>query len=167
VFTSNACVNRVKTRKIAGMELRQTNLSPLLRSFAALTLLGFIAAQALCFIHCNFGGGHGDSTPPSCHAAAPPPASHDEGSSPSQPDTSPTTVCSTLKNQLTSSGSPALVVPEFCVLYLLTPLTLALDATATGPEASCFRQANHGDWVFTPEVSLGPAFRSLAPPFIG
>jgi hypothetical protein len=50
---------------------------------------------------------------------------------------------------------------------LLAPLSLALDATEGQPEAAFFRQSGTHDWVFTPEVCLGPAFRSLAPPFLG
>jgi hypothetical protein len=67
-------------------------------------------------------------------------------------------------NTLTTGDAPVVVVPEFFVLYFLTPTALALDATATAQKASLSRQANHRDWVLTPEVSLGPAFRSLAPP---
>lgn len=148
------------------MRSRQTILSPLLRSFAVLALVVFVAAQTQCFIHCNFGGGHGDSAPPSCHGAAPAQACHGQGESSSPPVPSPTATCFTLKNLLTSGGALTLVVPDFFVLYLLTPLALALDVTATEPEAAFARQANHRDWVLTPEVSLGPAFRSLAPPFV-
>lgn len=67
-------------------------------------------------------------------------------------------------NISTSGEAPALVVPDFPILYFLTPAALALDAAASKPEAIFSRQANHSDWVLTPEVSLGPAFRSLAPP---
>ena len=149
------------------MGLRQTILSPLLRSVGALALVVYVAAQTLCFIHCNFGGGHGDSAPLSCHGAgAAAQACHDEGDASSPPVPSPTMTCFTLKNTLVSGDATTLVVPHFSVLYLLTPCALALEATAPKPEAIFSRQANHSDWVLTPEVSLGPAFRSLAPPFL-
>ena len=45
--------------------------------------------------------------------------------------------------------------------------SLDLDATATQPQAAFDRQAHSREWTFTPEVCLGPAFRSLAPPFVG
>ena len=146
------------------MRLRQTILSPLIRPVGALALVVYVVAQTLCFMHCNFGGGHGDSAPPSCHGAGATQACHDEGGSSSPPDRSPTTTCFTLKNTLTTGDAPTVNVPEFFVLYLLTPSALALDATATEQEASFSRQANRRDWVLAPEVSLGPAFRSLAPP---
>ena len=41
-----------------------------------------------------------------------------------------------------------------------------LNEAREGRPAASFRQAKPRDWVFTPEVSLGPAFRSHAPPFI-
>ena len=148
------------------MRLRQTILSPLLRSVAAAVLVGYVAAQTLCFIHCNFGSGHGDSAPPSCHSVGTTQASHDEGDSSSPPAPTPTTPCFTLKNPLVSGDAPTLVVPQFFVLYLLSSCALALDTTALKSESIFCRQANHRDWVLTPVVWLGPAFRSLAPPFV-
>jgi len=148
------------------MRSRQTILSPLLRSFAALALVIFVAAQTLCFIHCNFGGGHGDSAQPSCHGAASASAGPDEGDSSAPSVPSPTGACLTLKTLLAGGDAPTLVAPQPHTLYLLVPFALALEVTATEPEALFSRQANHSDWVFRPEVSLGPAFRSLAPPFV-
>ena len=149
------------------MGLRQTRLGPLVRSFAALAFLAFIAAQTLCFLHCHLGGGHGNSTPSSCHGGASTQGCHKGGGPHPPPGPSLSTVCYTLKNQLTSSISPTVVVREFCVLYLLTPYALALEATAIGSDVAFARHANDYDWVFTPEVCLGPASRSLAPPFVG
>ena len=146
------------------MSLRQTTLSPLLRSVAALALVVFIGAQTLCFIHCNLGGEHGGAaTTPACHGTAAQ-TGHGEGNS-SAP--APMASCSTLKNLSASSVVLTHVTPEFAVFYMLAPFALADDATAIELGALNLRQANHSDRVFTPEVSLGPAFRSLAPPFIG
>ena len=142
------------------MRSRQTTFSPLLRSVAAGALLVWVAAQVLCFAHCQFGVGHGGSEPPSCHAPAPTPSPHDNG------DSSAGITCSTLKSALPGSGSAVLVQPEFPQLYTLAPFALSLDVTATEPTACFFRQAKTLDWVFTPEVSLGPAHRSHAPPFL-
>jgi len=149
------------------MRLRQTTLSPLLRSLAAFALVVFVVAQAMCFVHCNFGGGHGDKAQPSCHGSPQHAASHDgdDDSGPSAP--SPTTACSTLKTMLAGGDAPALISPLLHTLYLLAPMTLSLDAPEVQPKASFSRQDWTRDWVFTPEVCLGPAFRSLAPPFLG
>lgn len=149
------------------MRLRQTTLSPLLRSLAALALVVFVVAQAMCFVHCNFGGGHGDKTQPSCHGSPQHATSHDgdDDSAPSAP--SPTAVCPTLKTMLAGGDSPTLTAFQAHTLYLLAPMPLALDATEAHPKSSFSRQAWTRDWVFTPVVCLGPAFRSLAPPSLG
>ena len=156
-------MTRAKTRKLVEMGLRQTTLSPLLRSVAALALVVYVVAQALCFLHCNFGGGHGDPGVASCHSAESAQACHEESDSP-PPVPTKTTTCSTLKNTLVASDGPISVIPHVSVLYFLAPHALALEAGAPKAEAIFSRQANHSDWVLTPEVSLGPAFRSLAPP---
>ena len=74
--------------------------------------------------------------------------------------------CSTLKNLAASSTTLKHITPEFAVFYVLAPFALAHDAIATKPDTLNFRQTNYGAWVFTPEVSLGPAHRSHAPPLL-
>ena len=150
------------------MRSRQTTFSPLLRSFAAGALLVWVAAQVLCFAHCNFGVSHGGSAQPSCHASAPSQAHHENGdsSAPARHDSSGSAACSTLKSALVSSGSVALALPDFQLLYSLAPVALMLDVTAAEPTSPSSRQAKARDWVFTPEVCLGPAHRSHAPPFL-
>lgn len=146
------------------MSLCRTTLSPLLRSLAALALTVFVVAQTMCFIHCNFGGGHGNSdAQPSCHGSAQAKSHHDGHEAPAPV---PTASCSTLKTMLAGGDAPTLVAPQLHTLYLLAPVALALDATETQPDASFSRQAWTGDWVFTPLECLGPAFRSLAPPLL-
>ncbi len=150
------------------MRLRPTTFSPLFRSFATGTLLVWVAAQVLCFAHCNFGVGQGSSEQSSCHASAPAPAHHDgcESSAPAPKHSSGSVVCSTLKSALVGDGSVALVHPDFQLLYTLAPVALMLDLTAAEATSSSSRQAKPRDWVFTPEMCLGPALHSLAPPFL-
>src|SRR5688572_27192344 len=111
------------------MRLRQTTLSPLLRSLAALALMVFVVAQAMCFVHCNFGGGHGDKAQPSCHGSPQHAASHDGDDDSAPPIPSPSAVCSTLKTMLAGGDAPTLVAPQLHTFFLLAPMTLALDAT--------------------------------------
>ena len=150
------------------MRLAKTTFSPLRRSFAAAALVVWVVAQAFCFAHCNFGVSHGDSESASCLGPAPSQAHHEGGGSccPTQGDKQGGIVCTSLKSALTGSGSTALVQPDLHLLYELAPFALALDAMATKPAGLCFRQAQPRDWVFTPEVCLGPAHRSHAPPFL-
>ena len=148
------------------MRSRQTTLSPLLRSFAAVALLVWLVAQALCTAHCNFGACHSDVEHASCHGPAHPQSHHDDGDSPSpaHDDSSTTATCLTLKTALGGVGAPTLIQPELAVLYALPPVGLALDATPTQPQASFFRQAQTRAWVSTHEVCLDPAHRSNGPP---
>lgn len=67
---------------------------------------------------------------------------------------------------LAGGDAPTLVAPQLHTLYLLAPMTIALDAAEVQLKARFSRQAWTRDWVFTPEVCLGPAFRSLAPPLL-
>jgi hypothetical protein len=92
---------------------------------------------------------------------------HDEDSSePTRHDSDTTFACEVLKSVLVTGQTAVLVQPEFDLLYTLAPFTAALTATATEPAAPISRDAWPRDWVFTPEVSLGPALHSLAPPFL-
>jgi hypothetical protein len=146
---------------------RQTTLralSPFLRCFAVGTLLVWLAAQTLCTAHCSLGVGRGQGAHASCHGpAAPQP---DKGSPGPAPEGSSTTAaCVTLKTVALSGGVVAWLVPGAHVLYTLAPVAQELVA-APEPDMAFPRQAWRRDWVFTPEVSLGPAFRSHAPPSI-
>ena len=146
---------------------RQPSLSPLLRYFAAAALLVWVAAQVVCSAHCNFGFGHGDAEQASCHGSAPSQAHHDDGNSPgpAHKGSSTSAACLTLKSALFDGKVCELVKPEFQLLYTLAWFAPAVEATQIELVAHFFRQARPRDWVFTPEVYLGPAFRSLAPPF--
>lgn len=147
------------------MSLRPTKLHPLLRSFAALTLLAWIGAQVLCQSHCLLSACHNDSSEKSCRAENPSDAhGNDHAPQPSHNDSSADSSCLTLKSALTSSGTTLLVIPQFLFLHAAAPATLALNATDIEPIANYTHNAGLRERVFTPEVYLGPAFRSHAPP---
>jgi len=147
------------------MRLRETRLNPFFRSVAAATLCVWLAALLLCAAHCDFGVCHGDEEHPACHGSGPSQSHHDDGDSPApaHDDSSTTAACLTLKYALVSGSSPMLVPTELHVLYTVPPL--ALDVSAAEPASLHSRHAKSRDWVFTPEVCLGPALRSHAPPF--
>lgn len=147
------------------MSLGRTIVSPMLRSFAGLALVVFVVAQSLCFIHCHLGGGHGNNdAQPSCHSSVQAKSHHNGHDAPAPV---PTASCSTLKTMLAGGDAPTLVAPQLHTHYLLAPMTLALDASKVQPMAPFSCHIRTRDRVFTPEMCLGPAFRSLAPPFIG
>ena len=145
------------------VRLRQKESSLLLRWMAGAALVIFFTAQVACFTHCHLGGVRGGVAQPSCHAKT----SHChrcDSSTPAKQDPMPVSTCSTLMNAVSSSASLTVVAPELPLLYTLAPDFLALDTTAIEPLALFSREARPADWILTPEVSLGPAHRSLAPP---
>lgn len=152
--------------KLQGMRGCQTQLSPLLRSLAGATLLLWFVALLLCTAHCTLGTGHGDSEQGSCHSSAPAESDHGDGDppGPTHHGSKATIACHVLKSALSNGNPAAPAQPEFHLLYTQAPLALALDGTLTEPATPIFRQAWRRDWVFTPEVYLGPAFRAHAPP---
>ena len=145
------------------MRSRQATMNPLLRSFAALTLLIWLGAQVLCAIHCNFGGGHSEAKQASCHGPAQSDSHDHDGDSPGP---APSSTCLTLKSALLSGHALLLTQADLHFLYALAPVALALAATATEPTAPTSRAAWPSDWMLTPEVCTGPANRSHAPPFL-
>jgi len=148
------------------MSPRQAKLRPMARSLAAVALLVWLAAQVVCAAHCNFGLCHADAEHASCHDSAQTQPHHDKGGSPApaHDGSSTTAACLTLKSALVSDSGPALVSPQPHLVYTLTPLVLTLELNVSEPATCSRRQAQLRDWVFTPEVCLGPAHRSHAPP---
>jgi hypothetical protein len=150
------------------MSFRKTTSNPFVRWFAAVTLLAWIGAQALCQTHCLFGACHDGSDDASCQATAATTSHHGDDDHVPQPGhqhSAGDASCLILKSALTGNSTSPLVTPQFSILYTLAPFTLVMDATTIEPLALFSRQTRLREWVFTPEVCLGPAFRSHAPPF--
>jgi len=144
---------------------RQTTLNPWFRSLAGFALLVFLAAQSLCFLHCHSGAstetaGADDALPP-CHRAA-----KSQHADPSAPLPMSNEACSTLKTMQLGDETPTVAAPTLHTMWLLAPLIVSLDDLISIPSTSLPRRDWPDDWLFTPEVSLGPAFRSLAPPLL-
>ena len=142
----------------------QLNLS--LRVLAAMTLVLWLAEMTFCAwgetvsvgsessaVACAVAdscGGHCDTESPS---------------SPSKPVCPPdSSACQAVKSALLGGSEAKLNPPTPSVLYMLPLVALAFESQFDQPTASLFRHVRPRHWVFTPEVSLGPAFRSLAPP---
>lgn len=142
------------------MTLSRKHLSPVIRSVAGLALGFFVIAQTLCFVHCEFQGSNERANVPSCHSGGTGKPCHDGSSS--APESG--AVCPTLKVFLASQVVEQTPAPELIRLgeLLATDLNEHLIARETAPLLG--HQAHFANWVFTPEVCLGPAFRSLAPP---
>lgn len=72
--------------------------------------------------------------------------------------------CSTLKATLPSAKALVLLKPVFYPIPFLSDRREAGKAEIDTSHGFQYRQAKPPEWVFTPEVCLGPAFRSHAPP---
>lgn len=120
-----------------------------------MVLLVWVAAQALCFAHCHF---------PSAKKSAS--SSHQGSCCPKKAEKSGSNVCVTLKTVLHDSAAQTEAVPDAPLLYLIVAWVNAPDLSASSIAQNFLRQQCFHDRLFTPEVCLGPAFRSLAPPVL-
>jgi len=149
------------------MRLRPKILRPMLRSLAAVTLMAWVGAVVLCQVHCLFAASQDKANDTGCCAAAGAASHHgmaSHGTLPSRHAHCPEASCLTLKTALAAHGISFLAVPQFSLLYTIAPFAMMSDTMATEPVASFSRHARPREWVFTPVVCLGPAFRSHAPP---
>ena len=148
------------------MRPRLNILRPWLRCVAALTLLLWLGATAQCVVFCSLGHCEGhDEQVASASSHDEDHHGHDDSSSPAGHRDSDTDIaCATLKSATPGTVAFSLNHPEFHLLFTLTSFVQVLDLRTADLSAPFFRQAERRDWVFTPVVCLGPAFRSLAPP---
>lgn len=133
------------------------------RCVAVASVLLWVSAFSLCTAHCSLGksapfnAGHVDEdAPPPCHGG------------PAKPDSkAPSSFCFTMKSLFAQVSSPESAAPDASAAFLpLLPIAFS-EARASAPLCARFvRQSCASEWVFTPEVSLGPAFRAHAPPVL-
>jgi hypothetical protein len=72
--------------------------------------------------------------------------------------------CSTIEALVVKTTPIAIAKPVTQSTLLISLPCAARGHTLVDPSTEALRQARPRDWVFTPEVCLGPAFHSLAPP---
>lgn len=137
----------------------------MLRACAALLLLAWVAASGFCSLELGIGHAE-DAAPPHSHdssqhhgddAAADP---HDSDKDGDHSDA----CCTSLKAAPQFVSSAVFSKPDFGNALSLTFLWIARQLTLVQPEAAALRQPRAPERVFTPEVYLGPALHSLAPP---
>ena len=140
----------------------RTTLNPLLRLLAAATLLCWLGALALCSTECFEGDSDhhaGQKEIASSHSQDHPTSDSENHSGHDN------SVCDSLKTLVPTAHNNVVPKPNFAFCFLSVvsqPQTL----TVAECEAPVSRQPPDRDRVFTPEVSLGPAFRSHAPPVL-
>jgi len=141
------------------MTSRRTTLKSLLRFVAAGMLLVWIAAVTACSTECLGEDSHSDSAQMGQTASNQP---HDSNKQDSDDDS----LCISLHSLCPTSPSLVLVKPDFGLAFTLDFISTAQSITLTQPETPVSRQPPDDNRVFTPEVCLGPAFHSLAPPVL-
>jgi hypothetical protein len=72
--------------------------------------------------------------------------------------------CSTIQALITTMTPVVIAKPLSQPVLNISPLCAAREHMVAAPSSATLRRAKPRDWVFTPEVCLGPAFHSLAPP---
>jgi hypothetical protein len=146
-FTPQISVEQILTAPtLAAMASRRKILSPMLRLLAAATLFFWMAAMAQCASDCVGGSRQHDC----CHKKA-------SGNTPGKP------LCLHSQTIASSSVSLAITKPDLQIEPFLISEVQSFASNLESKPVS-FRRAPDGYFVFTPEVCLGPAFRSLAPP---
>ncbi len=142
------------------MVARQTTLRVPLRLIALATLFCWLGAFVVCALECSVGDSScqtGQAKTMICGSANTPMPTSDH---PSKHNGS---ACNTLKTFAPATGQLVLSKPQivFCTLLFILPPQFS---TAAQVENSILRQPPDRQWLCTPEVCLGPAFHSLAPP---
>jgi len=153
---------------------RKSKTKFLCRFGTVVALVAWVAASSYCsaeffFSHLGIGAGHhhhhDDDGSHHQHAAT----THHEDSD--HHDSNPNeshgdSCCKSLKAVSQSATSFQFTKLAFQKLFALTPLFLTQATASALSESGPPRQAKSSEWVFTPEVSLGPAHRSHGPPAI-
>ena len=146
------------------MVSRRTTLSPLLRSLAAATLLVWLGALVFCSADCLIGDSH---CQPSHHDEQAASSHHDNGQTPDSDkhESGNDAACDSLKTLVPTANNNSLPKPDFG-FYVLSFVSLPQALTVAESESPISRQPPDREWLFTPAVFLGPAFRSHAPPVL-
>ena len=143
---------------------QKTKLTPAIRFCAAMSLAVWLASLFFCSADCFFGKSQCE---PGLHDAQAAASHHDNGQVPDsgKHDGCDSSFCDSLKTVVHTANNNLLLKPDFgfCVLSFVS---LPQALTVAHIEAPVFRQPPDSEWLFTPAVFLGPAFRSHAPPVL-
>jgi hypothetical protein len=132
-----------------------------MRVIAAVVLVFWSVALAICWHHCATGACSKQANSgeqPSCHGHS---ASADEGAPSSS--NSAENACFAKKPFASHLDVAHADSPTLHLAYISALLVVDYELQNSTDTVE-IRQATPRDWVFTPEVCLGPALHSLAPP---
>ncbi|MEO7297435.1 MAG: hypothetical protein ABI042_02520 [Verrucomicrobiota bacterium] len=140
-------------------------LKPLLRISAAMWLVVWVAAVAICSAEPLIGHSHSEISQGAVHVETHHDNdSHQDNNSSRESHDDP--FCHALKTVSSTSHSAILVKPDFGVIASLNFLWLSQASTFVQPEIQNLRQSPDRVPIYTQEVYLGSAFFSHAPPLI-
>lgn len=143
------------------MKNSSARLNPLLRIIASGMLFVWLAAITVCSINCSGGCSCSDSSNMT-NAVATSGQSHDSDKHHDHDDS----LCISIHSLCPTSASTVLAKPDFGLAFNLNFISTVASVETSRSETFIFRQPPDANRVFTPEVCLGPAFHSLAPPSI-
>ena len=153
------------------IEMKHRHLPSSLRLVALFVLIAWTTSLVFCSAACL--GGQCDSEKEAAshdhsdsHHHSDSDAHHHDNSAPGHPPggcPSEQTACGTLKFTVLPSPLVSVSPPQLLVAVLVD-LHSSVVLSYESPSPELFRQYERLDWVFTPEVYLGPAFRCHAPP---
>ena len=147
------------------MNRRSNNIKIFLRLYAAGCLLVWLAAITVCTSENFCIPEHCDSSSVTHHDESAP-AHHQEGGDSENHQPHDYSFCDSLKTIAQTAPQPVLAKPAFrvsdCDLFSLTISSFLTPLAASNSQV--LRQPQDAKLLFKPEVFLGPAFRSLAPP---
>ena len=139
---------------------RRAKLQPMLRIYAVVLLVFWLLAAGFCSTECLCADDDSPAQPAHLKpAAATSGQSHDS-------DQHDDSFCLSLHSLSLQTAGPVLTQADFGLAF--TPdFTARAQPPAPAPPATIIsRQPPDGHRVFKPEVCLGPAFHSLAPPVL-
>jgi hypothetical protein len=143
------------------MKHSRAKLNSFLRVAAAGTLVAWLMAVGSCSTECLGEDSHCESAHMNQTAAT---GSESHGSD--KHDNHDDSFCVSLHSICPGSPSSVLAKPDFGLAFTLDFIPAAQLVAFTQPEASISRQPPDDELVFAPEVSLGAAFYSPAPPVL-
>jgi hypothetical protein len=130
---------------------------------AVVSLLLWLAASGICSVECAGGFQHcAGGAPSCCHCLSVAATGQSHGSEPQHSHDS--SFCISLHSLYAPAASVPVARPDAAPTFVLNFISTARWALVAPAETLVPRQSWREDFVFRPEVSLGAASRSHAPP---
>jgi len=133
-----------------------------MRLMAVVSLLLWLAASGICSVECAGGFQHCAGAHSCCHCQSFTGTGQPRGSEPQHSHDN--SICISLHSLYAPAASMSVTRPDAAPVFVLNSISMADLAQVTAGEVLASRQLKSADPLFRPEVSLGAASRSHAPP---